>query len=132
MISLTSEPARVAFTVQATPISTNMAYRLTKAKIGNFARMYLSAAAKSFKEMVSLKATLARPKGWPLDRRYFVGVDFYFRDNRPDSDGPLKLVLDAMEGCLYKNDRQVDEVRYRRFVDAASPRVEISVLLRTK
>lgn len=121
---------RIAFTIPCAPLSTNMAYKLTSK--GKFARMYLSTAAQEFKKLCSFAALYARPRGWPMEGRYVLGLDFYFKNQRPDSDGPLKLVLDALEGCLYNNDRQVDEVTYRRRIDPAAPRVEVSISVRTQ
>src|SRR5712664_520003 len=120
----------VSFVVHAAPLSTNMAYKLTSR--GGFARMYLSKEANSFKRICLLAAKLAKPRYWSSTERYSLGLDFYFRDNRPDSDGPLKLVLDALQGCLYNNDRQIDEVTYRRFIDAVAPRVEVRISVRTQ
>lgn len=126
----TMEFIHVSFTIPCAPLSTNMAYKLTSK--GKFARMYLSEAAQEFKKLCSFAALYARPKGWPMEEKYSLTLDFYFKNQRPDSDGPLKLVLDAMQGCLYNNDRQVEEVTYRRRIDPAAPRVEVSISVRTQ
>jgi Holliday junction resolvase RusA-like endonuclease len=36
-----------------------------------------------------------------------VLVDFWFKSAANDVDGPIKLVLDALQGHVYANDRQV-------------------------
>ena len=52
----------------------------------------------------------------------------YYPDGRlGDSDRLLGLPLDAMEGLVYANDRQVAEVSCRRRIDAERPRVEVTI-----
>ena len=55
-------------------------------------------------------------------------VTFFFESRRPDIDGPLKLVMDAIEEArLVKNDRQFAKVILRKRHDPANPRTEIVV-----
>lgn len=59
---------------------------------------------------------------------YAIDVLAYYPDERMgDADRILGLPLDAMEGLIYKNDRQVAEVTCRRRIDACRPRVEVTV-----
>ena len=45
---------------------------------------------------------------WPLDARYRVELVAFFSDRRPrDTDNLVKIVLDAGQGVLWANDRQV-------------------------
>jgi len=49
----------------------------------------------------------------------------YYRTNLPDLDE--SLVLDVLQGFVYRNDRQVRERHVFHAIDPASPRVEILV-----
>jgi len=49
----------------------------------------------------------------------------YYASRRPDLDE--SLVLDALQGLVYANDRQVSEKRVSRALDRARPRVEVTV-----
>jgi crossover junction endodeoxyribonuclease RusA len=44
-----------------------------------------------------------------------------------DLDNCIKIILDAMQGIVYENDKQVDYIIARRFEDKNEPRVEIEV-----
>lgn len=55
----------------------------------------------------------------------FVSMHIYYASQRPDLDE--SIILDVMQGYIYKNDRQV-RAKYVRFhLDKANPRAEISV-----
>jgi Holliday junction resolvase RusA-like endonuclease len=56
-------------------------------------------------------------------------IDVYLtnRSRMGDVDNYAKGIQDALEGVLYDNDRQVCELRVRRFTRADTPRVEIRV-----
>lgn len=54
-----------------------------------------------------------------------VEIDIYYRTRRPDLDE--SLILDLMQGCVYKNDRQVRSKIVRGHVDKDRPRAEIKV-----
>ena len=44
-----------------------------------------------------------------------------------DIDGPIKQILDAMEGCFYENDKQIVELHVYRGDDKDRPRVEVEI-----
>ena len=53
-------------------------------------------------------------------------IHLTYNSRRPDLD--CSLILDAMEGCIYKNDRQVREQHlYWDGVDKENPRAEITI-----
>jgi len=66
-----------------------------------------------------------------------VWLWIYFDSERPDTDGPVKPILDSLAASnpkqhrpgagLLKNDRQVRRYTVERDVDRANPRVEITV-----
>lgn len=110
------------FTVLGNPVSQNQAYRRSKQ-----GRMFMTDAARAFKEHIALIAKCARPDGWNEQAWFEVGVTCYFDSQRPDVDGPCKLALDAMQEVLYLNDRQVVKVTMERRIDRKVPRMEVRV-----
>ena len=52
----------------------------------------------------------------------------YYASERPDLDE--SVLLDALEGRIYKNDRQVREKHILHAIDRSNPRAEIVIELR--
>jgi Holliday junction resolvase RusA-like endonuclease len=52
-------------------------------------------------------------------------ADVYYATRRPDLD--VSLILDALEGIAYRNDRQVREMHLYHHLDRANPRAEITL-----
>ena len=52
----------------------------------------------------------------------------YYASERPDLDE--SVILDALEGRIYKNDRQVREKHISHAIDRTNPRAEIVIELR--
>ena len=83
------------------------------------------------------RAWAATDKDMPWQGRATVYIDLFFRDRRPDIDGPIKAILDALQPSrpqrsgagIINNDRQVAELHVRRYVDKEDPRAEITVHL---
>jgi Holliday junction resolvase RusA-like endonuclease len=50
-------------------------------------------------------------------------IHIYYASQRPDLDE--SLILDLLQGILYKNDRQVRERHVYHFIDKLNPRTEI-------
>lgn len=48
-------------------------------------------------------------------------------DKKPDIDNILKIVLDGLNGVAYADDKQVIEVRCRKFYSVSSGYLKISV-----
>lgn len=57
----------------------------------------------------------------------YVGLTFFRRARRGDLDGPLKCLLDSLQGITYENDSQVRELHALQLEDPANPRVEVRV-----
>ncbi len=57
-----------------------------------------------------------------------VTVDVYRARRSGDVDGFVKVLLDALQGCAFEDDKQVIDLHARRFDDKADPRVEVEVL----
>ncbi len=54
-----------------------------------------------------------------------VRMTIYYATERPDLDE--SLVLDALQGLVYRNDRQVREKHVFHAIDRANPRVELTI-----
>lgn len=66
----------------------------------------------------------------PVEFPVGVAAEFYMPTrHRADADNLLKLLMDAMNGIVYQDDKQVDEVfvRVHRGVGADAARTEVAV-----
>jgi Holliday junction resolvase RusA-like endonuclease len=88
-------------------VSTNAAYRR---RGGPRLGLYLTPEGAAFKQGLSLAAKRAMRDRIRFQGPVSVLVDFWFKTASNDVDGPLKLVLDALQGHVYANDRQVVHV----------------------
>jgi hypothetical protein len=52
-------------------------------------------------------------------------ADIYYPTRRQDLDP--SILLDAMQGLLYENDRQFKQISSRRFLDKENPRAEVTI-----
>lgn len=64
---------------------------------------------------------------FPTLKPVSVSIDVYRARRSGDIDGFTKVLLDALQGCAYENDKQVVELHARRFDDKHNPRVEVEV-----
>ena len=60
-----------------------------------------------------------------LEGELRVSMTIYYASQRPDLDP--SLILDAMQGKIYVNDRQVREIHLYHAIDKDNPRAEITV-----
>jgi Holliday junction resolvase RusA-like endonuclease len=114
--------SRIAFIAPGKPVSTNATYLR-----GNGRRLYKSDAAVVFATQLQMAARRAMRGAPPLTGSLEVGVTMVFDSERPDIDGPIKPVLDAMQRIVFANDRQVRRLTVERVVDRERPRVEVVV-----
>jgi Holliday junction resolvase RusA-like endonuclease len=66
-----------------------------------------------------------RPESDLLTGKLVMFCKIYYASERPDLDE--SLVLDFLQGRVYKNDRQVRERHVYHFIDRENPRVEVLV-----
>tara|TARA_Y100001963_G_scaffold120364_1_gene168241 strand:- start:4 stop:342 length:339 start_codon:yes stop_codon:yes gene_type:complete len=72
-------------------------------------RTVISAEGRTFRELV--RARLANVDTFGPDARLLVAIDAYPPDRRKrDIDNLTKATLDALEGCVFDNDNQVDHL----------------------
>lgn len=66
---------------------------------------------------------------WPMTGDFALEAGIYMPDHRsaPDADNAVKLAMDAAEGILYENDRQICDLIVRRRVDTGAPRTVIAI-----
>lgn len=64
---------------------------------------------------------------WPTSHPVAVSVRIFRKRKAGDIDGWLKVLLDALEGVAYVNDKQIVELHAYRFDDKADPRVEVEI-----
>ena len=81
-----------------------------------------SAKALSYVDYAALQLPVLDPL---LVEDLRVEIDIYYASRRPDLDE--SLILDVMQGRIYKNDRQVKSKAIEHYLDRENPRAEIVV-----
>jgi len=92
-------------------------------KPNGFGGMYTTREAKDYKELVSYLANIPRDKIFTSNLGITLRV--YRKRKSGDSDNFEKILFDALEGVLYKNDRQIKFHSTTVLDDKDNPRVEI-------
>ncbi len=87
-------------------------------------RLIKSAKALSYVEAFRLQC---RPLNPMFEGDVSVDMTIYYASRRPDLDE--SVILDALQGRVYLNDRQVREKHIRWGLDKDNPRAEITVSL---
>ena len=119
----TKKPA-ASFVIKGEPASKANSRRIVK--FGKNIRSIKSAKALNYVDTFSSQCPTL-PELITDDVR--VDITIYYASRRPDLDE--SLILDCMQGKIYKNDRQV-KVKYIQWgLDKENPRSEISIHLLT-
>ena len=66
------------------------------------------------------------PESTTKERRRKMQLGLVFPEVKPDIDNVAKIILDALNGIVYKDDKQVVELAVKKFYDT-SPRVIVEV-----
>lgn len=85
--------------------------------------------AKSWQEYAGLMVIQElQKKGLEADLRgdYHVTMDLYLKRSR-DVDSSIKLLLDALEGVIWKNDKQVQQILVRKWKTSNEPCLELEI-----
>lgn len=85
----------------------------------------ISTEARNYKQQVGMMALAAHVS--PFSGNVAVTIDLYRPAKRGDLDNFAKVLLDSMQGYLFKNDNQVVDLHLRRHDDKKNPRVVIEV-----
>jgi|TARA_R110000824_G_scaffold349988_2_gene536920 Holliday junction resolvase RusA-like endonuclease len=108
------------FTIYGQPCSKANSRRLVK--FGNKPAFIKSEKAltyeKDFKSQCPQREDL-------FEENVKVTITIYYQSRRPDLDE--SVILDCMQGFIYKNDRQVKEKHIYWGLDALNPRSDIEV-----
>ncbi len=103
-------------------------------RVGQFGAYYPKRVKKQdyegYKEQVQAAALQERPvENWPdAEGRWLLTVHAYLPGKMlGDADKILATVMDALEGIVWVNDRQVDEVFVTKRYQAAKPRIYVAV-----
>ena len=82
---------------------------------------------KSSKALTFVKDMQAQAKRITplLEKDLEAHIKIYYSSRRPDLDA--SLVLDALEGVWYKNDRQFRRLVLEKYLDKHDPRVDVFV-----
>lgn len=57
-----------------------------------------------------------------------VVIELYFGDRRiRDIDNYNKLILDALSGIVYKDDKQIQKLTITKYYDKEMPRAEVEI-----
>lgn len=67
------------------------------------------------------------PKSYTKGKRMACQHNINRPDKKPDIDNILKIVLDGLNGVAYADDKQVIEVRCRKFYSVSSGYLKVSV-----
>jgi Holliday junction resolvase RusA-like endonuclease len=116
---------KLSFIVQGRTVSVNGTYR-RRAGYG----LMKTEQAIAFQRTIAFRAKDAmrrQSQRHPTTHEVGVSVDFHAANSRMDIDGPLKLILDAMEGIVYADDCQVRALSVRKHFDKLCPRLVVEV-----
>lgn len=113
------EAQAVSFTVLGEPASKANSRRVVK--IGGNIRVIKSEKALSYSDAFKQQC----PQHPLIECAVTVRIKIYYASRRPDLDE--SLILDLMQGLIYRNDRQVKEKHIFWGLDPDNPRAEIRV-----
>lgn len=88
-------------------------------------RKILSSKARKYKEEVAL--ICARGAFPPLTGDLAVTLRLFRPRKVGDADGPIKQILDSMQGWLYADDKFITEIHVYRGDSKENPRVEVEI-----
>lgn len=90
-------------------------------------RVRTSDEARAYKLNVKMRALQLSPRPQPLEGEVWVFLTVYRKWRQGDLDNFQKVLLDALKGVAFNDDRQVVEIHARREDDPSNPRVEVRV-----
>ena len=85
-------------------------------------RVIKSAKALAYAKAFALQC---RVLDTPIEEDIKLSIHIFYRTRRPDLDA--SLIMDCLQGPIYKNDRQVKELHLYHHLDKENPRSEITV-----
>jgi Holliday junction resolvase RusA-like endonuclease len=119
-IDCTPKNQPISFFILGEPASKANSRRVVR--YGGVSRLIKSEKALSYSEVFRQQCPVITPL---LEGDLCVTLHIHYASRRPDLDE--SLILDLMQDCIYKNDRQVKERHCYWHLDKANPRAEITV-----
>lgn len=107
------------------PPPLNQIYRAGYSKKSRRTFIYKTHEAKKWTKEARKKI---RARKYLLEKPIEIFATFYVKRDR-DVDGGIKLLLDAFEGLVYKNDKQVEAIHIFKEKDRERPRVEVELFV---
>jgi len=107
--------------VEGSPVSVNAAYRHTGR------RTYMTPKGKAWKALVASAVRDVWTDAPTKRAQWRVSISYWFRNRLSDVGNFDKLILDALEGVVYENDREVVDLHLLKRVDGKNPRVELTI-----
>lgn len=112
-----------AFTIIGEPASKSNARRLIKIK----KKFRVIKSKKAIDYVGEFKKQLKdQHLELMIEGRVCLFVKVWYASWRPDLD--IELIKDAMQGIIYRNDRQVVEQYACRYLDKDNPRIEVKIV----
>lgn len=103
----TDRPMPICFWVPGDPVP------WPRTRVSRNGRFYLAQRIKTWKATIAAYALPERVKHGMLTGPVTLSLWFQLRHNRGDIDNYAKAVMDALTGVLYRDDRQVHELKAR-------------------
>lgn len=93
-------------------------------------RTYVDPDSAMYRNLVVLAAVAARPDGWDRSRRFFLSLEFANATRgRIDASNVTKQVEDALNGILWDDDSQIDELHVKRLWTHDDPGLRVTVFV---
>lgn len=86
-------------------------------------RVYVSDEAEDYKSEVGLIARRTIPASGDVS----ISIRIFRPQRSGDLDNRLKVLIDALKGIAYFDDKQITEIHAYRFDDKKDPRVEVEI-----
>lgn len=107
-------------------VSVNMMYGSIGSGRCRMPRLRLTVDARAYKETVAWTAKMSY-KGKPLDCPLKASVWYYFKDRRRRDIDNDKLTFDALNGIIWEDDSQIQELHLYKRLDKTTPHTEIII-----
>jgi len=91
-------------------------------------RTHVSTSAKEYKKSVQTLCLLHRVQ--PLHGRLKVTIHLWRPRKAGDLDNRIKILIDALQGAAYANDKQIVELHAYRHEDKRNPRADVEIFER--